>query len=281
VAVGFRHAKNAQSGLEFIERTHYAPYLEKRSQSLAGQLRRHGVDFRNPLNETPLMIAARLGRADLVEELLALGADPQLRDNAGRTALQIALKAWRDKRITKPAALADVYRRLARDPIRLKVGDRMVKLDPSSMEWFLLNYCLLEHRQQLATVGEHAIPAFTAPLLEQRLSAFPDSVLAPHRKKRPYLSAMLSKNELTGSNPYNRRLFLRIGHGIYLPNPTLELGERDAWVGVAELMALDHLFATQGAAGEHRARWLANLRKRVEEHPGQAAFPDTVSRAAE
>jgi hypothetical protein len=98
------------------------------------QMHKHGVNFRNALNETPLMIAARLGRADVVEELLALGADPELRDSAGRTALQVALKSWRDRRMTKPSALSDVYCRLARAPIRTKVGNRMVKLDPTSME---------------------------------------------------------------------------------------------------------------------------------------------------
>jgi hypothetical protein len=268
VEAGFRHAKRAESGVEFIERTHYAPYLEKRSPALTAQVRKHGVDFRNPLNETPLMIAARFGRADRVEELLVLGADPELRDSAGRTALQVALKSWRDRKVTRPSALSEVYHRLAREPIRIKVGNRMIKLDPTTMEWFLLNFCLVEYRRELASLGRYDLPTFTAPSLEHLLSVFPDTVLAPHRKKRAYLSAMLSKNEVGGNNPYNRRLFLRVGRGFYVLNPALDIDARGTWTTITDLMALPHLFATMGELGEERARWLASCRTRVQSELG-------------
>ena len=52
----------AESGRAYIEDTHYAEYRPRRSPRLQDQLRAHGLDFRNPLNETPLMVAARLGR---------------------------------------------------------------------------------------------------------------------------------------------------------------------------------------------------------------------------
>ncbi len=264
VAAGFRHARKAESGLEFIERTHHAPYREKRSSTLATQLRKHGVDFRNPLNETPLMISARFGRTDLVEELLALGADPELRDNAGRTALRTVLKSWRDMKLTKPSSFSEVYRLLVREPIRVKVANRMAKLDPSTMEWFLLSFCLVEYRQMLASGTERGMPAFTAPLLERLLAAFPDSVLPPHRKKRAYLSAILSKNEAGGSSPYNRRLFVRVGHGLYVPSPAMDIGSRDDWVTIADLMGLAELFAAAGAAGERAQKWWMTLRSRTE-----------------
>jgi hypothetical protein len=263
VEAGFRHARKAESGREFIDRTHYAPYRERRSPTLIAQIRRHGVDFRNPLNETPLMLAARFCRVDLIEELLALGADPELRDNAGRTALRIALQSWLKREVTKPSAFADAYRRLARESVRTKLGNRMVKLDPSTMEWFLVHFCLVLFREMLAAVEDDDLPAFSAPTLEALLSRFPDSVLPPHRKRRAYLSAMLSKNEIAGNNPYNRRIFWRVGRGLYVPNPALDFGDGDDWRSIGDLMGLPDLLPHLRALGQEAAtRWLS-LRPRI------------------
>ena len=265
VQAGFRHARRIDSGIEFIERTHYTPYREKRSATLAAQLRTYGVDFRNPLNETPLMLAARFGRGDLVEELLALGADPDLRDNAGRTALRSALKAWCDQTLTKASAFAEVYRLLDRQPIRVKAGNRLTKLDPSTMEWFLLNFCLVDYRQALVReVKTGRLPGLTAPLLEHLLTRVPDPVLAQHRKKRAYLSAMLSKNEAVGRSPYNRRLFVRVGRGLYIPNPALDIGDRDGWISLGELMGVSQVFANAGDSGRRAEATWNTLRARTD-----------------
>jgi Ankyrin repeats (many copies)/UvrD-like helicase C-terminal domain len=263
VEAGFRHARKVESGLEFIERTHYAPYQIKRSTTLVDQLRKYGVDFRNPLNETPLMVAARHGRADLVEDFLALGADPELYDNAGRTALRLAIKAFRDKKLTKRNPFEATYRLLARQPVKIKIASRMVKLDPSGMEWFLLNYCLVEYRQMFTELDSMGMPGFTAPMLETLFSRFPDAVLPQHRKKRAYLSAMLSKNELFGTSPYNRQLFLRVGHGIYVLNPSIEIGVRDQWNAVGDVMGLTELLETMGTLGQRAQKAWTELRTRT------------------
>jgi hypothetical protein len=81
------------------------------------------------------------------------------------------------------------------------------------------------------------------------MAKLPDAVVLPHRKKRAYLSAMLSKNELHGSNPNNRRIFLRVGHGLYLPNPALEVARGDAWIPLFEHLELGHLFEAMSPEG--------------------------------
>jgi len=278
VEAGFRHAKKPESGRDYIDQTHYVEYQFKRSPVLAGQLRRHGVDFRNPLNETPLMVAARLGKAELVAELLAQGADPELTDTAGRTALRVLLASWLERPAMKIAVLADVYQRLATAPIKVKVGTRMTKLDPSAMEWFLLNVALIEARRLVADGAQVGRPlAFRAPALATLLEAFPASVLPPHRKKREYVSAMLAKNELNGSSPYNRRLFHRVAHGSYMLNPLLEIEVKGEWRSVMDLIGLPLLLDSLGARGDDLRRGLAWQRRlAAAHHPAAAEIAPTA-----
>jgi hypothetical protein len=220
VSAGFRHARNPAGGRAYIEETHYADYRSKQSRELAARIRRHGVDFRNPLNETPLMVAAKLGRADLVRDLLAQGADPEQTDTAGRTPLRCALAGWLDGTAGKPEAFAQTYRLLADRPIKTKVGARMAKLDPRSVEWFLLNLALVVYRRMIPEgLNRRAHPAFRASALERILRTFPAGALPEHRKRRAYINAVLAKNEVERNAPYNRRLFCRVAHGFYVLNP--------------------------------------------------------------
>jgi hypothetical protein len=263
---GFRHARNPNSGRAYIESTHYADYGSKQPVNLRAQLARHGLDFRNPLNETPLMVAARVGRADLVEELLAEGADPELVDTAGRTPLRVSLASWLDGHGVKRSSFADVYRLLATTPIKVKVGTRMTKLDPSSMEWFLLNLGLVLYRRLVPeALRDRRLPAFKATALQRVLASFPDRVLPPRRKQRAYVSSILAKNEAFGTNPYNRHLFLRVGHGLYVLNPALEVEVKGAWVSVGDTMGLSLLFDSLAAPSgtEYLRRWMERVCEEV------------------
>jgi hypothetical protein len=270
-AAGFRHAKKPESGLEYIARTHYAEYEYRRSPVLQGQIARHGVDFRNPINETPLMVAARLGKPDLVAELLAQGADPELTDSAGRNPLRVALASWIERRGLKDAPFEQVFQRLATGPIKVKVGPRMTKLDPSTIEWFLLNLCLVQYRRMAVRVLSHrGLPAFKAPSLASLVASFPSGVLPPHRRRREYISAVLAKNEAFGANPHNRRIFLRAAHGYYVLNPALEIEVKGAWVGIGELMGLPALLDALGPGAEYLRGWMARARAEVERRLGGA-----------
>ena len=73
------------------------------------------------------------------------------------------------------------------------------------------------------------------------LAHFPESVVPARRKKRAYISSILSKNEVSREGPYNRKLFLRINHGQYLLNPRLALRVEGDWRRIYELLAVDRL----------------------------------------
>jgi len=261
VAAGFRHARKAESGRAYIEETHYAEYRKRRSPLLQDQLRTHGLDFRNPLNETPLMVAARLGRHDLVTELLALGADGEAIDTAGRTALRVALAAWLDQRGVKAAAFERVWEQLATASLKVKIGNRMVKLDPSTGEWFLLQLCLVQVRRLAdGAARQGALPLLDAPGLARLVAGLPPGTLADYRRRREYLSSLLAKNELGSTNPYGRRLFLRVRRGAYALCPALEVELKGAWVPVGDLMGLPTLFEAIGPEAAPLAKWMEEVR---------------------
>ena len=264
VAAGFRHARKAESGRAYIEETHYAEYRQRRSPRLQDQLRTHGLDFRNPLNETPLMVAARLGRHELVTDLLAQGADGEATDTAGRTAFRVALAAWLDRRGVKAAAFQQVWEHLATTPLKVKLGDRMVKLDPATGEWFLLQLCLVQIRRMADGAARRgALPVIDAPGLAGLVADLPPGTLAGYRRRREYLSSLLGKNELGSTNPYGRRLFLRVRRGAYALCPALEVEVKGEWVPVGDLMALPSLFEAIGPDAAPIARWMAEARSAI------------------
>jgi len=261
VAAGFRHARKAESGRAYIEDTHYAEYRPRRSPRLQDQLRAHGLDFRNPLNETPLMVAARLGRHDLVSELLALGADGEATDTAGRTALRVALAAWLDQRGVKAAAFEQVWEQLATAPLKVKLGDRMVKLDPTTGEWFLVQLGLVQIRRMAdGAARQGALPLVDAPALARLVAGLPSATLAAYRRRREYLSSILAKNEISSTNPYGRRLFQRVRRGAYALCPALEVEVRGEWVPVGDLMGLPSLFEAIGPEAAPITRWMSGVR---------------------
>jgi ankyrin repeat protein len=58
---------------------------------------RSPIDVRAPNGNTPLMMAAGYGLIDVAEELLALGANPTLRNAAGLDAAEFARRAGRER----------------------------------------------------------------------------------------------------------------------------------------------------------------------------------------
>ncbi len=260
---GFRHAKKPESGRAFIEETLYAPYLLKNTRELNEQLARYGIDFRNPLNETPLMVAARLGRGALVKELLTQGADPELTDSAGRNPLRVLLSSLFLAHKGKPSGFEEAWKALATQPLKVKIGSRMVKLDPRSMEWFLLQTWLVVYRGLAATaLPRHLLPAIKASALSHQLGRLPEGILPERRKQRAYVSSILVKNESSANTPYNRRLFLRVDHAYYILNPVMEIEVSGRFVPVDEVMAMPLLISDlpKTADRDHFEGWLSRMR---------------------
>lgn len=83
--------------------------------------------------------------------------------------------------------------------------------------------------------------AFSSQDFVDAVEHMPNSVLPERRKKRSYLSSILSKNEFSKEGKNNRKLFFRVKRGHYLFNPNLALKVDDEWVNIYDLLSIDKL----------------------------------------
>lgn len=72
----------------------------------------------------------------------------------------------------------------------------------------------------------------TAVELAEAAAALSDSIIPDYRKKRAYISALLSKNEIDSNNPYCKKLFSRKRTGHYILNPKLAIRRKEEWIDI-------------------------------------------------
>ncbi len=237
---GFKPANNPDNGIKLLTQKHFVPYQAKSPIAVLNQIRKFGVDFRNPFNQTPLMIAAWLGNADLVTTLADFEPDTERVDNNQHNALQIALaQATREDKYAQ-TNLSAMYRALEPDTLSIQVDGRLVKLGNHLMEFVMLNLLIaIFYRVMPDKLFKNA--GFQAADVLKAVEHFPFDVLPDRRKKQAYISSILSKNEMNRDDRYNRKLFKRIKVGHYVFNPALALKVEGEWVNIYDICQVDKL----------------------------------------
>ncbi len=239
---GFRPATQPEKGIKLLNQKYFLPYELKKPDAILRQVRQYGVDFRNPFNQTPLMSAARLGNEEQVNLLVEMGADTSLVNNAGFNAFHIVLEQACILPNYTVKKLAGVYEQLEPSEMVIQVDGRLVKLDNRLMEFLMLNLMIAMFYTRL---GENVVRsrggAFSSGDFVEVLQNFPDTVVPARRKKRAYISSILSKNEVDRDDKYNRKLFHRIKHGHYIINPKLAVWVEGEWRNIYDLLSLDAL----------------------------------------
>ncbi len=241
VQAGLKAAKQPDKAMSVLENKHFMLYGLKNPGGVLREVDKYGVDFRNVFGQTPLMIASRMGNAELAKVLLDRDADTGLVDGNGLNAFQISLeRACDDERFARNK-LPAVFERLAPASLDVQIEERLVKLDRRLMEYLMLCVAMILFYQRLGENWASRRQLLSAVDFADVLDHFPESVVAARRKKRAYISSILSKNEVSRKGPYNRKLFLRVRRGQYLFNPQLALRVEGDWRRIYELLSLDRL----------------------------------------
>ncbi|GFO71849.1 hypothetical protein BJAS_P1624 [Bathymodiolus japonicus methanotrophic gill symbiont] len=241
IKADFKPAKNPAKGLQLLQQKHYAAYNFKKPDAAIKQVNQYGPDFRNLFNQTPLMVAAWVSNVGVIKALFEQGADTEKVDENGFTALQIALSQASGDENYARKKLADTYLLLEPTSISIQVDGRLIKLDKHQMEFFMLNMMIALFYRTLPQKIVYSAGAFSSQDFMDAVQHMPNSVLPERRKKRAYLSSILSKNEFTKDDKNNRKIFFRIKRGHYLFNPNLALKVGDEWVNIYDLLSLDKL----------------------------------------
>jgi len=230
------------------------PYLSKNFKEILRQCEQYGPDFRSPLNLTPLMLATIAGNLALIAALLERGADIEAADNHGQTALHWALRLAFQNPSYAATVLPVIYEGIAPASIDLQSSKRLVRLDRHLAEYQLFQ-TLWALIPGLCTHWDLYFNGnFDTAMVLKRWEQLPSSVLAPLRRRRPYISAVLSRNEIGRDYAYNRGLFQRMERGAYRLAPDLALRVREngeqRWVPIGERQNLSLLLESA-----HESSW--------------------------
>jgi hypothetical protein len=228
-----------QHGFQVVRRLRQ-PYEARNFKDLLWQTEKHGVDFRTPMNLTPLMMAAYAGNARLVEALLARGARRELRDHLGHLPLHWAIRrAYEDEAFAR-GAFGTVYDELAPPSFDAQVDGRLVQIGREQGEYFVFQVLIAQWCQAYFKWGR--VRGFTAlDIIRPPFTTFPDVVVREARQKRTYVNGVLARSEVASRYPASRQLWQRERQGHYRPNPKLSLrvalpDGSDTWRPVLEVL---------------------------------------------
>ncbi|RMD55589.1 MAG: hypothetical protein D6828_04420, partial [Nitrospirae bacterium] len=204
----------------------------------------YGVDYPTEYNSTPLILATLVGNVSLVKELIKMGANRNIINARGLTPWQMILEIVLFESIVKRLfsftedTISKLHKLLMPTGIDLMIDGKLVKLDSRLGEFLLFNYFYLKipmEYERIETITD------SAKHITEVFSNLPDSMILDYRRKRTYISSLLSKNEVHSKNPYCRKLFKRIKRGYYILNPEIKIRHNEEWINVYQLRSFDNL----------------------------------------
>lgn len=241
---GFSAAMKSKKDYDLIARKYFLGYNSTNFSAVLRQVSLYGVDFKTPFNQTPLMTACLFGNIPLIQELMKQDADCNHTDNTGKNAFQIILqKALQDKRYAQEK-LAVLYDLLCPSEINFQIDHKLEKIDSKRMEFVLVNAMLALENKKPFCVDDFLKP----------FQVFPEITLSENRKKRAYISSILSKNEIFRIGPYNKKLFLRVSRGYYVLQPNISLKVNEEWINIYTLL-------NQQSAGKQYSKKIEQFRE--------------------
>lgn len=272
----YRPADRWEQEMKGLARRRFPEYASDNLKALLPKLERYGPHFRNELNLTPYMVAVNFGAENILQYLGENGADITLSDNYGRNALQMAVLKVYTGEPTYKKAFARLFGRLKGSSLSVKADNRLIKLGSHQAEYFMLHFMLAVLRPHVMKGlaprrfyygGNQDTPTFQTKDFISFYEGMPETVLPGFRAKRAYISSILAKNEINGGDRYNKRLFVRVQQGHYLPNPSLEISVGRDWVNAYDLIGLDELLSDYAHAMTGYVEVIQLHRERLKKDP--------------
>jgi hypothetical protein len=188
------------------------------------------------------MIACKIANDELLAHLIKQGADINITNNEGLTALQDLMEDFvaSEQNIlmhnNDPSKITRIYQLLSQDDVTIKVEEQLFKLSPKTMEFFLYNYLVALSTYYSNYYDQNKACCFKANTITNTLSIIDSNILKVNRKKRDYISSILAKNEVNRIGDYNKKLFLRVAYGKYILNPSIEIKQGEDWCFLYKLL---------------------------------------------
>lgn len=218
-------------------------YLKRNYKSVLWDTDLYGIDHRNRLNATPLMLAACAGNVPLVDELLKRGADPELTDQFGHAAGLYALTQAMMHKELQAGPFNVLYDRLMPPHLDVQIEGRLIRLKRGQGEYAVLfrMFCDMKYTNfQSSVAASQGVSANAVTLKHLPEAALPELQLSAAR-----ISSILARAEVASTYQPARKLWVRMAHGEYLPNPDMLLRVKERgefiWKPLAEALNLSDL----------------------------------------
>ena len=228
----FRPARRLEQSLKILVQKYFMPYSVKRTETVRALVERYGVDYRDQFSYTPLMLAARFGNPGVATMLVEMGANRKLVNSAGLNAFQIMLRETTVNARYTRRIVPVLYRLLAPGDLTLTVNDKLLKLDSHKVEFLFCQLIMAVFNMMFPDYMRRSVHGFRAADIVRLL----DPLALGRKFTRGYVSGVLARNEVDRDYAYNRRVFRRIGHGLYVLNPQMRIRISNDWFPVYDLL---------------------------------------------
>ena len=197
-------------------------FRQNKTKDIMALTEKYGTGFRSPDGNNGLMLAAQKGNVQLIDYFLKKGVKKNTINRKGLTAQQILMQAF-DLEDVDEKTLKMLYPKLMLPAIKVKTKDRIIKINPKAMEYFLLNYVKAVFDNVIADKKRFEPKGMSMDDFMLTIEYMPENILPEYRRKRQYVNSVLAKNEISKDGPYNRYLFKRITRGVYVLQEGIEL----------------------------------------------------------
>ncbi len=157
-----------------------------------------------------------------MEYFLAQEAKQKLTDHKNRTVVHMALLGY-ELEYLDLRRMSQLYLQFQLPFIKCKAKDRIIKISPKYMEYFLVVYLQAVRDAIIESSDPQSMQGLKMDEFMEFIEEMPESILPAYRRKRQYVNSVLVNNEINRDYQYNRFLFERKSRGCYNLNPKMEV----------------------------------------------------------